>query len=367
MPANIAHMVIVHKAFELLRTRGFDELAAFARMIDDPARRGEDDCWKYMNLGSVGPDLYYYVSMAKSGWDMLVEGFVKAAGVTPWSYHLHSSRPSLFPLNLCEILFRDAVRTDQGIEIDADDRRKLAYIAGHLSHVAADQIIHPLVNRIAQPYYRSGQNRKKHRECEVFQDYFLYEEVYRARREAAQGADKVAFDFFRQDFRTWVDCIPGLTTRNTEDWFRYFLQRGFVETYGACPPEDDIENSVDNLLAVLLIARMRGPYREAADEYAEYGIDSPMYREYIAGPEYVTYYSQAVQLSAAYIAALYEVYATLSAGKDFKEAKKKRFQSIVRNEDLSCPLQGSILETARKELTKKAAGGTKYKPLFEAS
>ena len=35
MPANIAHMVIVHKAFERLRTRGFDELATFARMIDD--------------------------------------------------------------------------------------------------------------------------------------------------------------------------------------------------------------------------------------------------------------------------------------------------------------------------------------------
>jgi len=36
MPADIAHMVIVRKAFELLRTKGFAELAAFARMIDDP-------------------------------------------------------------------------------------------------------------------------------------------------------------------------------------------------------------------------------------------------------------------------------------------------------------------------------------------
>ncbi len=367
MPANIAHMVIVHKAFELLRTKGFDELAAFARMIDDPTRREEDDSWKYMNLGSVGPDLYYYVSMIQSGWDMLVEGFVKAAGVTPWSYHLHSCVPNLFPLNLCEILFQDVVRTDQGIEIDADDRRKLAYVAGHLSHVAADQIIHPLVNKIAKPYYRSGQNRKKHRECEVFQDYFLYEEVYRGKREAAEGSDKVAYDFFRQDFRTWVDCIPGMTTRNTYDWFRYFLQRGFVQTYGSCPSEDNIEDSVDNLLAVLLISRLRGPYRDAADEYTAYGSASPMYQEYIAAPGYGAYYDQAVQLSAAYIAALYEVYATLAAGEDFTEARKKRFESIVRDADLSCPLQGSILETARRELTKKAAGGTKYKPLFETA
>ncbi len=179
MPANIAHMVIVHKAFELLRRSGFNELAAFARMIDDPARREEDDYWKYMNLGSLGPDLYYYVS-----------------------------------------------------------------------HVAADQIIHPLINRIAKPYYRSGQNRKKHRQCEVFQDYFLYEEVYRDKRAAAQGPDKAVYDFFRQDFT---------------------------------------------------------------------------------------------------------------------EARRKRFESIVRNADLSCPLQGNILETARRELTKKAVGGAKYQPLFETS
>ncbi|RPJ50027.1 MAG: hypothetical protein EHJ95_07915, partial [Methanobacteriota archaeon] len=76
MPANIAHMVIVHKAFELLRTQGPGELQEFARMIDDPVQRRENDYWKYMNLGGIGPELYYYVSMAQSGWDMLMEGFV---------------------------------------------------------------------------------------------------------------------------------------------------------------------------------------------------------------------------------------------------------------------------------------------------
>ncbi len=360
MPANIAHMVIAHKAFELLRTNGSPELAEFAWMIDDPVRRQENDYWKYMNLGSVGPDLYYYVSMARSGWDMIVEGFVKATGVVPWSYHLHSCTPNLFPLNLCRILFSDVVRTSDGVQMDADDVRKLAYIAGHLSHIAADQIIHPLVNRIAKPYYRSGKNRKKHRECEVFQDYFLYEEVYRARREAANGSGKVAYDFFRQDFRNWVDCIPGLTTRNTEDWFRYFLQRGFVETYGSCPSEQDIENSVDNLLAVLLIARMRGPYHEAAEEYEKYRQDSPMYREYIAEPDYVAYYEQAVQLSAVYITALFEIYTALCDGKDFSE---QRFQKVVSGADLSCPLDQDILKKAYAELTRRKTDRTRYKAL----
>ncbi|MGE5297166.1 MAG: zinc dependent phospholipase C family protein [Solirubrobacterales bacterium] len=361
MPANIAHMVIVHKAFELLRTQGSPELAEFARMIDDPAKRQESDYWRYMNLGSVGPDLYYYASMVRSGWDMIVEGFVKAVGVVPWSYHLHSCSPNLFPLSLCRILFSDIVRTENGVEMDGDDMRKLAYIAGHLSHIAADQIIHPVVNKIAKPYYRNGKNRKKHRECEVFQDYFLYEEVYRARREAATGADKATFDFFHQDFRGWVDCIPGLTTRNTEDWFRYFLQRGFVETYGACPSEDDIENSVDNLLAVLWISRTQGPYREAAEEYEKYDKQSPMYQEYIASPDYVSYYDQAVRLSAVYIAALFEIYTALSAGEDFTD---QRFPKIVSGADLSCPLDHDLLENAYAALTKTKADKTRYKDLL---
>jgi len=44
-----------------------------------------------------------------------------------------------------------------------------------------------VVNSIAGPYYREGQNRRKHRECEVFQDYFLYEEVYRLEEKSGIG------------------------------------------------------------------------------------------------------------------------------------------------------------------------------------
>jgi len=366
MPASIAHMIIVHKAFELLRTKGFDDLAAFARTIDNPEDRKKCDYWKYMNLGSVGPDLYYYASMARSAREMLLEGFVQAAGVTPWSYQLHSCRPNLFPLRLGEILFRDAIWEDGRVRFEADDMRKLAYIAGHLSHVAADQIIHPLVNRIAQPYYRDGKNRKKHRECEVFQDYFLYEEIYRGRREQAKGRLRAKYNFFEQDFRAWVDCIPGLTTRNTRDWFRYFLQRGFVETYGVCPGEDEIENSVDNLLLILRVCKVQGPYKDAQADYEQHGPDSGMYREYITEPDYVSYYDQAVRLSAAYIAALYEVYTLLAAGRDFEEPHKGRFRDIVSAADLSCPLEQNVLDKARDALT-KADDGQKYTPLFQTS
>ncbi len=363
MPANIAHMVIAHKALRLLQEKGFRELADFATMLDTPATSGPYRA--YMNLGSIGPDLYYYASMARSGRDMLLEGFVEAGGVTPWSYHLHSHRPNEFPLRLCEILFKDAQQQDGKIVLDDTDWRRLAYIAGHLSHIGADQIIHPVVNRIAKPYYRDGQHRRKHRQCEVFQDYFLYEEVYRGEREGLRGRQKSKYEFFKQDFRKWVDCVPRLTTRNTEDWFRYFLQRGFAETYGPFPTEDEIENSVDNLLLILRVCKIRGPYKEARDEYEAAGQDSPMYQEYVAQPKYVDYYQRAVRLSAVYIAALYEIFTILNAGEGFGEAQKKRFCKIVSEADLSCPLQQGILENAYKELTRKSAGGAKYKPLLE--
>lgn len=362
MPASIAHMVIAHNALTLLKTRGFEKLAEFASLLDDPAK--DSLCQAYMNLGSIGPDLYYYANMAQSAKEMLLEGFVAAAGVTPWSYHLHSQKPSQFPLHLSEILFQDAVWEDGRITLDIDDHRKLAYIAGHLSHIAADQIIHPLVNRIAKPYYRSGDNRKKHRQCEVFQDYFLYEEVYSGKREQAKGKrGKAAYSFFEQDFRKWVDCVPGLTTRNTHDWFRYFLQRGFAQTYGVFPTEAEIENSVDNLLLVLRACKIHGPYKDAEAEYREDGAQGDMYREFIAAPNYLTYYNEAVHLSAVYMAALYEVYTTLTAGMDF-EAQKARFREIVSNADLSCPLEKDILQKARTTLT-EGPGGEDYKPLFE--
>ncbi len=365
MPANIAHMVIAHKAFELLRTRtGHKELSEFANMIDGPESRKQHDYYKYMNLGSIGPDLYSYASMVKSSVDMLLEGFVDAEGVTPWSYQLHSFRPNEVPLNLIQVMFKDVVRTDGAVEFDDDDKRKVAYVAGHLCHIAADQIIHPLVNEIAQPYYRKGTNRTKHRKCEVFQDYFLYEEVYRDRRAAADVSEKATYDFFRQDFHDWVDCITGLTTRNTEDWFRYFLQRGFVETYGVCPQEKEIENAMDNLLAVLRVCKIRGPYKTAADEYKEYGAESPMYQEFVARPGYVKYYEDAVKLSAIYIAALFEVYAVLQAGGDFDDPKQERFLKIVSEADLSCPLQRNILAKAYKELTRPKTRAARYKMVF---
>jgi hypothetical protein len=362
MPANIAHMVIAHKALERLKTEGGSEVAEFAEIIDDTSKA--QNIRAYMNLGSIGPDLYYYCNIAGSLKDMLTEGFVQAKGVTPWAYHLHSNQPNIFPLKLSEILFKDVIRSNGKGKLEADDFRKLAYIAGHLTHIAADQIIHPVVNFIAKPYYRSGDNRKKHRQCEVFQDYFLYEEVYRDKRAALSGKKKATYDFFEQDFNKWVDCIPGKSFKNAEEWFRYFLQRGFAETYGTFPEEEIIEDSADNLLLTLKTCQKLGPYKDAAEDYEKNGTDSKMYKEYIKDVDYVKFYEEAVRLSVIYIIALFEIYDILKSGKDFTEKHKERFLKIVSDADLSCPLEQNIYDKAYAALISKKQTQSKYKQIF---
>jgi hypothetical protein len=339
MPANVTHMLIAHKALQTLKAKGIDEFTQFAEVLDDASKSRNYKA--YVNLGSLGPDLYYYAKMTSSVKDMLKEGFVQAKGVTPWSYHLHSYKPNAFPLKLVEILFSDAIRENGQVKLEDNDIRKLAYIAGHLTHIAADQIIHPVVNGVAGPYYREGQNRKKHRECEVFQDYFLYEEVYRLEEKSG-----TKYSFFEQDFRRWADCVRGLTTTNAEEWFRYFLQRGFVETYGACPSEEDIENSVDNLLLTLRVCQKIGPYKKAHKEYRRDKENSKMYQDYIKNVDYIKYYRLAVELAVIYLIALYEVYVMLEQGKDFTDKHKRRFLKIVSDADLSCPLKQKVFEKA---------------------
>ncbi len=357
MPSNVAHMLIAHKALERLSQKGTPEYAEFADMLNDNSKK-RTNFKAYFNLGSLGPDLFYYTKLGKSVMNILKDGYIRAIGVVPWSYNLHSQTPNVYPLNLCKILFRDAIRDKGKVVLENDDKRKLAYIAGHLSHIAADQIIHPLVNKVSQPYFREGKNRIKHRKCEVYQDYFLYERVYRLEGKP----DTPRYQFFEQDFRGWVDCIKGRTIRNTKNWFRYFLQRGFIESYGISPDEDDIEDSVDNLLLTLWASKTAGPYKEAAREIEKHGDESKKVQEFIKKPRYTWYYREAVELSMVYFMALYEVYYVLKRSHDFTDKHTQRFLAIVRPADLCAPLEKDILDKAIRALKKATYMAEDIKP-----
>jgi len=345
MPASVAHMLIAHKAVERLKANGDGEFDEFVKILDDSKEGGNHQA--YMNIGSLGPDLYYFKGPLRRYIEIRRDGYVHAKAVTPWAYHLHSNKPNEFALKLIEITFSDAEREGKKAKFGVDDKRKLAYIAGHLSHIAADQIIHPIVNEIAGPYYRDGKNRKEHRKAEVFQDYFLYEEVYRE-----EDKSKPTYKFFEQDFNKWVDCVEGFLWRNSEDWFRYFLQRGFIETYGAGPRERTIENSVDGVLLFLWVVKKAGPYKKAGKEYKKEGRNGPWFQKYVGKPQYLKYYSDAVELTEIYLNALYKVYRLLADGEDFDKDRKKWFCDVVSGADLSCPLEEDILGKARAALGK---------------
>jgi hypothetical protein len=345
-------MLFCHKVIYKVKEKGIRQYAEFVDLLDD-AKEG-NDLRAYMNLGSLGPDIFYYAKLIKGAIDLLKDGYVMARGVEPWSYHLHSVRPNEFPLKLIEIVFRDAKTANGKTQWEFEDYARLAFIAGYLTHMAFDQIVHPLVNQVAGPYYRSGDFRKNHRECEIFQDYFLYETVYRLEE---KSGDK--YDFFKQDFNVWADCVRGARFRNTEDWFRYFIQRGFAETYNVFPDEDLIEDSVDNLLLTLRISNKFGPYKTAAKEYRRLGEKAPEFKKYIAAIDYMKFYDQALELGAVYLMAFYEVYALLKKNGDFTKQQSDRFKDIVSEADLSSPLEQNILKKAIAALRKTQTMDTK--------
>ncbi len=344
MPANIAHMLICHQAVNKLRDKKIPQLQSYIDFLNSESK--EQNYKMYLNLGSMGPDLFYYSSLLQGVKDIIKDGFIEAKGVEPWSYHLHSAKPDWFPAKMIEIVFRDALRNKDGkIELGYQDHCKLAFIAGYLTHIAADQIIHPLVDTVTGPYYREGANRKKHRECEAFQDYYLYTCLYKIKDKSGDN-----YDFFKQDFNKWCDCITGWTFKNTHEWFRYFLQRAFAETYYTFPDEKIIEDSVDNLLLFLRKCNGLEVYEKAAEDFKQNGEKSNFYIEYIGNIEYLKYYRVAVELADVYLMALYEIFEALNNNEDLIAKKINiRFADIIDGSDLTRPLDKEILDNAAKK------------------
>ena len=187
MPANIAHMLICNKAVKVLEGNGV-EYQKFIDIIDS------NEYKPYLNLGSLGPDLSYYGSKIGGLINLIVKKTDKPLGVDGWSYFLHSKSPNQFPLTLMELTWRDTRWEEQ--DWKDEDFSKFAFTCGYLSHIAADQIIHPMVNNIAGPYYRKGKFRSIHRECEIYQDVALFYTLYKSE------------DFIKKRFNRWADISP---------------------------------------------------------------------------------------------------------------------------------------------------------------
>jgi len=323
MPANIAHLLICNKAVKVLQDGG--EYEEFINILDADERK------PYLNLGSIGPDLSYYGSQWEGMKSLLLEQSDKPLGVDGWSYLLHSREPNQFPLTLIELTWKDTRWEEE--EWEGNDLDKFAFACGYLSHMAADQIIHPLVNDIAGPYYRKGENRKIHRECEICQDVALFHSLY---------PDE---DFMDKSFHIWVDLDPH-SSHNAPDWFRYFVQRAFVESHGVYPEEEDIEDWVDGLLLILKGIKWIGPYKNAYEELKEHGIASGKFAKYFK--DYMKFFFRAVELTSIYWKMVFELYDPPGDVLQITDPMRSRFKRVVQNADLSSPLQKDLLKDAQE-------------------
>jgi len=323
VPASIAHLLICNKAVKVLQGEGLYE--GFINILDADARK------PFLNLGSIGPDLSYYGNQWDTLKNLFFENSDKPLGVDGWSYLLHSREPNRFPLSLIELTWKDTRWEEE--EWEGVDYDKFAFSCGFLSHIAADQVIHPFVNDVAGPYYRRGENRKIHRECEIYQDVALFHSLY---------PDE---DFMDKSFHLWVDLSPG-GPHNAPEWFRYFIQRAFVESHGVYPGEKDIEDWMDGLLLILRGLKWVGPYKVAYEELKAGGMTSEKFLTYFR--DYMELFFQAVELTSIYWKMVFELYDPPGDLLQISDPMRERFKKVVQNADLSSPLQRNILEDAKK-------------------
>ena len=361
MPASIAHMLIAREARKRLLTDGNPKVAEFAADV-----LGKHP--HYMELGSLGPDLPYF------GWRSLLDSN-KPRGVDHWSYQLHSKCPNVFPLQMIELVWResDPTKTDW----EDHDKCKLSFLCGYLTHMAADQVIHPLVNVIAGgPYDERQDVRTRHRDCEIHQDLYLLSRQNRKPLTRSQ--------FTSESFNSW--CNPKLdgwsTSKLSEGsvigrildalWmakkkmypppcpleFIYFLQRAFVEAHAVTPKEEWVEHRIKSLKTGLLLGKY-WPWswyniaRQAL--FADDGSlkkDSDAYMNFIhlrqlpkkQEGSYDDYVDEANELATVYIRAAYE----LSRAPRLDDDLRKAFREVVVNADLGVPLELHILRTAKE-------------------
>jgi hypothetical protein len=325
MPGSVAHMLIFEAALaEIDNQRDCGDLVSMLK-----------GRMNYGRLGSLGPDLPYFNGVLRTAVSFLAAGYNQPEPIVQWGDLLHSKTPNLFPLTMIEIAWRETDPDEE--EWDVIAQNQWAFIMGYLTHVAADQMIHPYINKISGNYYRDKEKRKKHLDCEVYQDVVAFNNRYK----------KSILD---EHLDTWVNIHT--KSGKTEPHFRRFLQKSFKETHAIYPSENDIENWYRGLSFIQKWVKWIGlPYKKADADFRTNKENSENYKEYClntplaAGKSYADYYNDAVGLSALYIRAANKLYEINHA--DFKDEFRKQFLTIVRNADLRNPLDNNILEEAK--------------------
>ncbi|MCL4503298.1 MAG: zinc dependent phospholipase C family protein [Deltaproteobacteria bacterium] len=352
MPASIAHMLLAKRVRVELQAN-----AALKDFVNDVLVKHST----FMELGALGPDLPYYkgINLVIAGYRAYRDRPDKPAGVDQWSYQTHSLKPNKFPLEMLKTMFEDRPFDNEPWEIE--DHKKFAFICGYLTHMAADQMIHPVINLIAGPYYKTNAARTTHREAEAAQDVYLFSQNLLLSQTG---------DFREEKFDSWCDVKRDRDADPGDDSsflrFKYLIQRALLETYFVTPTEDDIDDWIDGTLNVLKFVNgigpfgLYGPYKQALENISDQDKfnlfielkPSPdatkekkeAYKALIGDKNYLDFFGFAVELATIYVRTAIRIFRS----KDLTKELEKRYKGIVSDADLGAPLENDILETTQK-------------------
>ena len=288
----------------------------------------------YFLLGSVGPDLPYYRDVFGTAIGTFFEEMFNPDSPGTyggWGDFFHARTPNVFPMKMLETIRKD--------KDSLTETQKRAFALGHLTHVAADQHIHPHVELYAGPYYVSGANRKKHRTLEVYEDILTYEK-------------KTGKKFFDEDFQPWfdvavrekVETFEPYVGPQTEEriaayapaWLTAFIQRAFLEAYGTILAGDEAEKWLKGFRSIFPKLKGIGPYHDAYQSIG--GSSSSEAMECIAffnDQDYIgKCFGPAVERAMSYMKAANQFYGS----KQISETERSTFLGAVADADLTSPL-----------------------------
>lgn len=178
MPGSTTHSYILYSALRALEAQADSlfapivksHVAAISRAMDgDSSALAEKEDGVLQGcayMGSCGPDLFY-LEMGSTG------SFLADL--------LHYNRSGYFPVRWLVDLRSRASQLEKNID---EPMQQLAYVLGHISHIAADIVLHPYVNSIVGAYPDNGKiffearatvgpRWKFHNKLEHYQDAYI--------------------------------------------------------------------------------------------------------------------------------------------------------------------------------------------------
>ena len=320
MPANIAHILISHKISNRLEA----DHAAIHEVVKSKIN--------HFYLGALGPDLpsYKTSNMIRTALEqLLVRPFVseKNPQEEDASFFLHSTRPNLFPWYLMETNLSYAPIEDGKLILKDFNVAVFAFTLGYVTHIAADQVIHRLVSELVGPYYRSLETSRRHAECEVNQDIFLFHELYPGRIFNKNiHKDLVNIDKFGFEYDHFCNMMALAVSK-----------AGYRQI-----EREDIDGWLDGIRLAMDLMDNIGPYVSALRNYEEQQdnlANFPFYKRYFrnadSGLDYMDHFNKAVELGVKYCAALISLWKK----RIFSYDNFVEYQQAVQPDDLTSPLR----------------------------